>query len=171
MSIPAKIKKFKSLESDFGTSIAQDIWKRVIQVSNYIDKSYPLGMVLFFHGTQDNLPAFPSGSYWKELDGTAVNNVNSPFHGGTFPDLRDRFIFNPATGDISNIIAGSDFLPIPHEHGGFTGLVNGSQDNQLMDSGDELIEVPVHGHAIATENLNLSTVPKYRAVKCYVRIA
>lgn len=171
MSLPSQIKKFKSLESDFGTSVANDIWLRVAQMCSYIEKSYPVGSVMFLHETQDNLPATPDSKYWQELDGSTVSNANSPINGATLPDFRDKFMMHPVSGDVILSSSGNDSLSFAHDHG-YLGYETGNADNQLLDNGEGRVEIQTHRHSMSSSSTpSFSTLPLYRALKCYVRIA
>lgn len=168
--IPNKIEKFKEVEKDFGTSIAEALWKKAAQTLEYINASYPIGMLMFFHETQDNLPATPDSKYWQEVDGSTISNVNSPLNGVTLPDWRGKFFRHPASGEIVLSTGGSNTVNLSHNHGGITGIGDPRFRFQL-DNGGERAMPQAHAHGINSDlSSTTSTVPQYRALKVYMRI-
>lgn len=162
--------KFKANASDFGTTIAQALWQRAAQLCDYINKSQPIGTLMWMHATQEALPALPSSAYWQELDGSVVTNVGSPFYGITLPDFRDKFFMHPQPGDDILEIAGADSKTVVHNHSLNTGGGSGIGLLNLND-GNQNVEVPFHVHTISSDSMTFSsTLPPYIALKCYIRI-
>lgn len=161
--------KFRDLEKDFSTSIAQALWLKASQNINSLNKAYPVGMLLFMVNSQSNLPATPNLGFWQLCDGSVVSNANSPLNGQTLPDLRNKFIRHPQAGDILFSTAGQDTVNLSHSHGGSTGSASDRNDFQL-DNGGEVMEAGDHSHSIGSAIGVVSTVPSYLELQCYVRI-
>ena len=94
-TIPNKIKKMSTVEKDQFSTISQANWQKVAGILEYANKSFPIGMVLYFYASQDNLPAQPDPQYWHFCDGSTINNPNSPLDGQTPPDCRGKFFKHP----------------------------------------------------------------------------
>lgn len=161
--------KFKDVEKDFSTSIAQALWFKQAVNLNSLDKSYPIGMLLFTVNSQSNLPATPSIGFWQLCDGGTVSNALSPLNGQTLPDLSNKFIRHPQEGDTVLSIGGSDSVDLSHSHGGMTGSTSDRNDFQL-DNGGEVFEAENHAHTIAAAMTSVPTVPAHIELQCYVRI-
>lgn len=161
--------KFRDLEKDFSTSIAQALWIKASQNINSLNKAYPVGMLLFSFNSQSNLPATPDTAFWQLLDGSVVTNPNSPLLGQTLPDLRNRFMRHPQAGDIVLSVGGQDSVNLSHSHGGSTGSADDRNDFQL-DNGGEQYEAGPHSHSIGGALGVTSTVPAYLELQCYIRI-
>lgn len=161
--------KFRDLEKDFSTSIAQALWIKAAQNINSLNKSYPVGMLMFMVNSQSALPATPDLNFWQLLDGSTVSNVNSPLNGVTLPDLRNKFIRHPQAGDSLFSIGGQDSINLGHNHGGQTGTTDDRNDFQL-DNGGEQYEAGPHSHSIGGALGVVSIIPSYFEVQCYIRI-
>lgn len=115
-TIPSKIEKFSDVEKDQFSSIAEATWKKAAYLLEYLNKSYPIGMLMFF----DKFIApttTPDPNYWKFCDGSVISNVNSPMNGETTPDLRNKFIKHP-NGNITPMTSGgADSINLNHTHG------------------------------------------------------
>lgn len=168
--IPNKIEKFTDLQKDFGTSIAQSLWLKVGQLQNYINDSYPIGMLLFMVNSQDELPATPDLNYWKFCDGTVISNANSPMNGQAVPDFRNRFWRHQQTGEILLSVAGNDSLNFAHNHGGVSSSDPWFGTIDMDTGGERALPIP-HSHPIASALGVTSMVPPYFAVQVYVRVA
>lgn len=169
-SIPNKVEKFKQLESDLSTSIAKALWLKAAQVCEYINLSYPIGMLMFFNANQSNLPAMPDPKFWQFADGSAVTNPLSPLYGQLLPDLRGRFFKHPATGASVLAYAGVDSIALPHSHGGITGIGT-DWDSVRLDNGEERGQaIGGHRHGITSTTVTVSTIPAYMELQVYVRI-
>jgi hypothetical protein len=171
-ALPNKIEKFSDLEKDAFTSIAQANWTKAAQLLEYVNKSFPIGMLMFFHASQDGLPSQPDPQYWKFLDGTPVTNPLSPLFGVDLSalDFRGKFFKNPGTGQIELIEAGSNSVNLSHSHGGQTG--HGSDwDSLRLDNGGERGQaLGNHSHPIGGALGSTSTIPAHRELQVYMRI-
>lgn len=162
--------KFKTLEKDFGTSIAQALWLKAARSVNALDKCYPVGAVLFMFNAQDNLPAQPDPAYWQLMDGGTVINPNSPLLTQVLPNVDNLFIRHPKTSEVVFSVAGSNTINLGHNHSGETGYSNDRNDFQ-MDGGGERAEAENHRHTISSDlGATLDIIPLYTQVQCYVRI-
>lgn len=170
--VPTQINKFVSLEQDFGTTICPALWLKAAQLAEYVNASYPIGMVLFFEGDQDNLPAQPDPRFWQFLNGSTVSNANSPMNGTVLPDFRGKFFRHPATGQAFQSIAGADSIDLTHNHEGFTAPDN-DNDSLLLDNGDSIRQaIGRHRHTMSNSTLgSVTTIPAHHELQCYVRIA
>lgn len=170
--VPNQINKFVGLEQDFGTTICPALWLKAAQLAQYVNASYPIGMVLFFEGDQDNLPAQPDPRFWQFLDGSTVSNASSPMNGTVLPDFRGKFFRHPATGEAYLSTGGADSIDLTHSHGGQTD-VGSDYDFLRLDNGQERGQaLGDHRHTIDTGNLgSVTLIPAYHELQCYVRIA
>jgi hypothetical protein len=169
--IPNQVNKFTGLETDFGTTIASALWVKAAQIAQYINASYPIGMVLFFEGSQDNVPAQPDPRFWAFLDGHTVSNAASPLNGVTLPDFRNKFFRHVGSGEVALSVAGADTHDLNHNHGGQTGF-GSDWDSIRLDDGEERGQaIGSHRHTIASAMSDVTTIPAYHEVQCYIRIA
>ncbi len=173
-SLPNKIQKFSDLENDAFTTIAQANWQKAASLLEYANLSYPIGMLLFFYASQDNLPAQPDPNNWKFMDGTVVDNANSIYNGLTVPDLRGRFVRHPGTGEIFPAAGGVNSIYLDHTHGPGTHSSYDYGGLDLDNGGEVSGAVGAHSHTI-TGSFGLiqnpvSTIPAYREVQIYMRI-
>ena len=168
-SIPQKIEKFSDLQKDFGTSISESLWIKMAQLQNYVNLSFPVGMLMFFEQTQSNLPSPPDSNYWKYCDGTAVTNINSPLLGVVVPDLRGKFWRAAGSTDILLSTGGANTGNFAHNHGGFSGFTYPFGTINL-DNGGERVSPDNHRHTIGTSLGISSIVPPYHEVQVYVRV-
>lgn len=174
MALPNNITKMSDTERDEFSSIAQANWGKAAGLLDYLNKSYPVGMMLFFEENQSNLPATPNPDYWQfaGLD-AVVTNPNSPLFGQTLPDLRGKFIKHPESGQPCLVTDGANVINLLHNHGGVTGDANdigglnaddGNGDNVWAATG-------VHHHGIANDFGLINIEPRYRYLQVYIRIA
>ena len=179
ISLPNKPKKFNTIDSDFGTAAAKGLWYKAAQMVEYVNRSYPLGMLMYFEADQTNMPAStPDPRFWKFMDGTAVTDPKSIFYGLTLPDLRGKFLRNPVTGEVTFSSGGVSSVGLGHQHTQITGYTfnGGSQDVESEDNGDE--DSPgYHAHAIGYSNgftpsdpLAYPTTPLSKEVQVYMRV-
>jgi hypothetical protein len=166
---PNNVLKFNALEKDLSTSIATALWKKVAEIQQYINASHPIGMVIWFRHAQDLLPEMPDPKYWKEMDGTTVNNVNSPFHGYTLPDLRGKFLKHPSASESLHATGGADVKTVPHDHGGQTGYDDAYFD-YIADNDDERSGPFWHNHTISSTAPSVDVRPPYQGLRFYLRI-
>lgn len=168
--LPNKIQKFKALESDLSTSIAQALWQKAAQICEYVNLSFPVGMLMYVNANQSALPSLPDPKYWQFCDGSTVVNALSPLNGQVLPDLRGKFFKHPATGQTTAVIAGNNSVALPHDHGGVTG-VGTDWDSVRLDNGDERGQaIGGHTHTISAVTPTFITIPAYLEVQVYIRI-
>lgn len=170
-TLPGKIEKISSVESDEFSSVAVSTWGKAARLIEYLNKSYPMGMLMFFDASLDNLPAMPNPNYWKFCDGSVIVNANSPMNGQNAPDCRNKFIKHPQTGDPTLVTAGSDTVSSPHNHGGVTGVGSDADALRLDDGQEHGFAIGNHTHSIGgSSNDVTSTVPLHRFLQVYMRI-
>lgn len=169
-TIPNKVERFSDLEMDAFTTIAQANFQKAAGILEYINKCFPVGMLLYFYGSQSALPAQPDTRYWKLCDGTAVSNANSVFNGVTLPDLRGKFFKHPATGDTYPAIGGSNSVNLAHNHTGFTEYNSDYGSLDMDDGGERGAAFGNHRHTISSSMGSVSTIPAYREAQVYMRI-
>lgn len=168
--IPNKIEKFKALESDLSTSIAQALWQKAASICEYVSLSYPVGMLIFVNSSQAALPSLPDAKYWQYADGSVVTNTNSPLLGQTLPDLRGKFFKHPATGQIENVVEGADSAVLNHDHTGLTGFATDYDSVRLDNGGDKGQAIGSHQHTISNATITVDNIPAHFEVQVYVRI-
>lgn len=161
--------KFKDLEKDFSTSIAQALWIKQSNDINALDLCYPIGMLLFMVNSQSNLPSTPDLNFWQLCDGSTVSNVLSPVNGQVLPDLRNKFIRHPQSGDPIFDINGQATINLAHSHGGGVGFTSDRNDFQL-DNGDERYGAENHNHTLGSGLGVIDTTPYYLELQIYTRI-
>ncbi len=156
---------------DFGTTICPALWLKAAQLAEYVEQSYPIGMLMLFEGDQSNLPAQPDSNYWQFLDGSVVTNVNSPLHGVTLPDFRGRFFRHPTGSESPGDIGGADSISLAHAHDGFVNYAT-DWDSLHLDRGIDRGQAHGnHTHIVSSDLGSVSTVPARHEVQCYIRIA
>lgn len=169
VSIPNAVAKFKTLDKDLSTSVATALWKKSAEVMQYISASVPIGKVIWVRATQDLLPEMPDPKYWKELDGTAVANANSPLNGWVTPDIRGHFLKHPSISETNQTLGGADTRNLTHNHGGVTAAAwNGGAFN--ADNDDERAGPFWHAHGIDNWVATFDIKPPYRDLRFYIRI-
>lgn len=124
VTIPNTIQKFNAIDKDLSTTIATGLWKKAAQLLEYLNKSHPVGMIIWFRATQDLLPEMPDSKYWQEFDGSAVTNPLSPYFGLTLPNLSGRYFKHPSDLETVHTFGGSDTKNLNHDHDGNTGFTN-----------------------------------------------
>lgn len=170
VQVPNSIQKFGDLDQDLSTTVATALWRKMAQLQEYMNRSVPIGIIIMVRTNQELLPELPDPKYWKEMDGTVVNNTDSPLHGWVTHDLRGLFLKHPAEGQSANVLAGSDTINISHNHGGLTG--NAYDIGPFEGDNDDERQGPyVHRHAINSWTGVFNIVPSYNALKFYIRIA
>lgn len=170
--IPPKL--LKSLEADFGSSVANAIWKRMIEHQNYINASMPVGLVMWFYGSQRYADGSPGtlitqpSSNWQFCNGGLITNTNSPLLGQNVPDLRQRFLRG---GSTIGTLGGSNVLVLAHSHGGFTGSTDDREGSppRTDDDVERNIGNP-HVHPIDADLSNRPKLPPYTELQPFMRI-
>lgn len=175
VSLPgSKPPLLKTLEVDFGTTIAASIWRKVIDHLNFLNEHVPIGIIIWFYGTQTyadgGLINLPNGTIWKFCDGSMINNTLSPIDNQPTPDLRDRFI---KMGSNFGDTGGSDTLDLTHYHGepGGTTFITTDLENLFgTDSDNERQAGNTHRHSIDSEVIILPKIPPFQYLSPYMRI-
>lgn len=170
----------KALESDFGSTIAESIWRKVIQHINWMNAQFPIGMVMWFYQTTTT-DAFgnpsPSGlrvpappATWQLCNGGVVSNVNSPLLGVTLPNILERFPKGLPVGNSIGDIGGADSFVLAHNHGGAGSAVDGDFSAPRTDNDDEVRGYNFHTHPITTHSVTVSRTPFFLELQPYMRI-
>lgn len=160
----------KALESDFGTTISASIWMKLINNQNWIEKSLPIGAILFFYNSQtkaDSSPIErPNANIWIELKGQTISDPNSILNGQTLPDLRDLFLKGAS---VQGSVGGQSTLNIQHSHHGVTGYTDDRQE-QNANRGTKFQTGALHCHPLG---LVWSTaepiIPKFFSMQTFMR--
>lgn len=173
MNLPNKPKNFSTVETNFGTTVAKGLWVQAAQMLEYVNASYPLGMLMYFYGSQASLPAQPDSRFWKFMDGTPVSNPDSPLYGLSFPDMRGIFVRHPTSTESVGNVNGLDQINLTHNHGGSTGTTDDRNEikTNFDFGGDNLHAVSYsHTHTLDTTSLTYNTKPISLEVQVYMRI-
>lgn len=167
--VPGTIVKHRALDEDLSTTIANALFKKAASLIEYLNQSQPIGKVIWFHATQDLLPEMPDPKYWKELDGTAVVNANSPLNGWVTPNLSEVFLKHPNGLETLQVLTGSNSRALSHNHGGATGFTFDAGEF-AVDTGP-LLSPFYHNHSIANAGASGDIQPPYRDLRFFMRIA
>lgn len=159
-------------ESDFGTTVASFLWQKIINNQHFVEKCFPIGYVLFFYASQtyaNGTPVSPPNpEIWQPLNGTTVNDTDSPLHGVTLPDLRQLFLKGSSTQGITG---GQLTINLQHAHGGQTGVTDDRQPDFQADGGGDYNTGAPHTHAIANSWSTAEPItPPYIDLQAYIRI-
>lgn len=167
----------RSLEADFGSTIAAAIWKKIVAHQNWMDKNVPVGIIMFFYGSQlyaNNDPIEPPNGCWQICDGGEVTDANSPLLGQFLPDLRELFLKH---GETIGDTGGTDTFTLEHNHGGATTTDKymSNPDNPSDINSDDAPDEPLgsfHAHSIGMDLVASSyvKVPPYVELQPYMRI-
>lgn len=159
-------------ESDFGTSAARYLWQKMINNHAFVEKSFPIGFVLSFYASQ----TFPDGTriqdpnpeIWQLLNGSTVNDPDSPLNGVVLPDFRDLFL----KGATQQGIQGGQYtINISHSHGGQTGVTDDRESTPYADSGNDYNTGSPHTHSMSSAWSSAENViPPYIELQMYMRI-
>jgi hypothetical protein len=162
---PALLKTF---ESDFGTSIAQVLWRRIVDHQNWINAALPIGSVIFFYGSQqyaNGSTIVDPNACWQFCDGGAVVNTNSPLLGQNVPDLRGKFLRGD---DVEGLLGGSDTINLSHNHE--TGALFDGENNYNSGGDNEQGGPSFHNHPIGSDLGVILRLPPYAELQPYMRI-
>lgn len=181
MDIPQNPKKFPSIDADFGTSVATTLWKTAAQMIEYINQSYPVGMLMYFEADQSGLTEQPDPGYWKFMDGTSITNVASVFSGASFQNLRQKYTRHPKTGDTVLTTGGSDSVSFAHSHGGNTDATTdngylgieagpGTYQGAALTTPQPSALGQSHVHTIPSDLGSINIVPTSREVQVFMRV-
>lgn len=167
---------FKSIERDFGTTVAASLWSKIARHFSWYNLNVPVGLVMFFHGAQrlaDGTPGTlidqPLAGEWQFMDGSVVSNSESPLDGETLPNLRERFPFHDSS--TIGITGGSDVIDLAHTHG--IAVVNDRTDVSNLRSSDSDIDVAhggLHTHPVGTDLTTVFKRPRYQELQAFIRI-
>ena len=164
---PALLKTF---EADFGTSIAQTLWQRIIDHLNWLNTALPVGSVLYFYASQtyaNGSQIAGPGPCWQLCDGAEITDPNSPLVGQFTPNMLGRFLKGSETPDQ---IGGSDTVNLAHNHGGATGAIFDGENNFNSGGDNEQGGPSFHNHTISTDLGVILRLPPYAELQPYMRI-
>lgn len=170
MSTPRQITPLRSLQYDFATSIAQALWAKAKQITDYTNAAVPVGMLLYVYATQTNLPSLPDSKYWQLCDGSVVTNSLSPMVGQTLPDLRGVWLKHPAAGSSPFSTGGTTSVVLTHSH---TGQTESASDRLTLTAkaGGDFASGGDHQHDIAVDLVGTFVLtPPTQLLQIYVRI-
>jgi hypothetical protein len=162
----------KDLEVNFGTSVANAIWKKMVAHQNYINANVPIGLIIHFFGSG----VYPlAGTFitepdsnWQYCDGSVVTNTASPLFGENVPDLRGRFLKGAA---LAGVLGGASIFSLAHNHGGATGTVVDIDTSTVhTQRGSDVNMYSWHNHPIANDLGVFSKLPFYMELQPYMRI-
>ena len=174
MTIPnltVRPEQLRGHETDFGTSISSSLWLKIVNNHAWVEKSLPIGMILFFYESTteaDGTPKpAPNPDIWIPCQGQTINDPESPLDGQTLPDLRDRFLKGSQN---AGQFGGQTDVDISHSHGGQLVPVDDRSPGNETDSGTGALTGSLHTHSLSTEWSNQETViPKNVALQAYMR--
>lgn len=168
----AKPLLLKALETDFGTTIARTIWKRIQEQEAWVNANVPIGIIIWFYASQTYANSSPIASpnqAWQFCDGSLISNADSPLNGLNTPDLRGLFPkFVDTNGGIGTL-GGIPSFSLNHNHGGATqgaSSCDGSGSNPGGDHGSG----GYHTHSIGGDLGTYNVLPPYIDLQPYVRI-
>lgn len=161
----------KSFEVDFGSTIAEAVWRRIVQSINWYNDAFPVGSIMSFYKSQ----TFASGGaiplpigLMQFCDGAAIANANSPLFGQSTPDFREKFLKGATS---IGTLGGNLTLNLAHSHGGITNTENDTDSSApRVDSGAEKEEPHNHAHFISGDLGAQSLVPPYVDLQNYMKV-
>ena len=170
--VKLKPQRIYAHESDFGTTAASFLWQKVINNQHFVEKCFPIGFVLFFHASQTyangNPIEAPNPEIWQPLNGTTVNDPDSPLNGVTLPDLREKFLKGSETQGLTG---GQLTINLNHSHGGITGVTDDRQPDVQADAGGGYNTGAPHYHGISSAWSGAEPItPPYIDLQAYMRI-
>lgn len=158
-------------EADFGTSIAQSLWEKVVDDQNWLNLSVPVGYLLFFNASQtyangDPLPK-PNSDIWILCNGDQIVDPESPLNGVFTPDLRNVFLKG---GNTLGLTGGAPTVNLAHTHGGITVPENDESGRSNADQGGDHVAGSLHHHTIASRWSTVEPIiPPFREAQIYMR--
>lgn len=160
----------RSFEVDFASTIAEAIWRRIVQALNFYNDAVPVGLVMPFYQSQKyaNLDPIPNPTaMWQFCDGAPVANAASPLFGQSVPDLRS--VFHKGWSSIG-ASGGAASLNLSHNHSP-TGTTDDTSFGQwTVDAGEERRSGTPHYHevnnALGAQNL----IPPFIELQPYMRV-
>lgn len=172
IEIPTKEPELiKTVESDFGSTIAQAIWLKIVNNQTWVERNIPLGFILHYFASQpvgSGLSVDPIDlDLWKFCDGSLISDADSPLNGQNVPDLRQRYLKGSAT---VGTVGGSNTTNLLHSHGGLTGVTDDRQPNFQADNNNDKATGNPHTHPIFADLSSVETIqPLTTDIHCYMR--
>lgn len=166
----------KRIESDFGSTIAAFIWKKVLEHQLWTNRSIPIGSIMTFFGSQllartgpsDVIIPQPDASFWQWCDGAAITNANSPLLGANTPNFQEKFLKGLAT---AGLFGGQSTINIQHNHGAITSSETDRSPEQIADDGSDHTNGGFHAHTVANSWPTAeSVIPPFIEMQYYLRI-
>jgi hypothetical protein len=173
MTIISNIKKPEELEThevDFGTAVAESLWKKTAFMQNWLNRAIPIGYLLFHHSGQtlangSPIPT-PNSDTWVLCDGSLITDVNSPLNGQFAPDLRKIFLKGAAT---TGSTGGQTTINLSHSHGN-TLVAKSDKGNINGRSGGDYNGGTNHTHTINTKWSSAEPIiPPFKELQIYMR--
>lgn len=174
MTIISNIKRPEDLAShevDFGTAVAESLWKKTGFMQNWLNSSIPIGYLLFHHGGQtlangDPITP-PNPETWALCDGSQIIDANSPLNGQFTPDLRKIFL-KGAT--VIGLTGGQTTINISHSHGNNLVVENDDNGNTNARSGGDYNAGTPHTHAVSSAWSSAEpNIPPFKELQIYMR--
>lgn len=161
----------KTYEVDFGSTIAEAIWRRIVQSINWYNAAFPVGSIMSFYQSQTfangNPIPNPMG-LMQFCNGAPVANSNSPLFGQNTPDFRELFLKGGAS---IGTLGGNLTINLSHNHGGKTGNTDDVDPSAArIDDGGEKEEHHSHAHFISSDLGIQSLVPPYIDLQHYMKV-
>lgn len=164
---PEEIKKF---ESDFGSSIAQYIYKKYIDNMYFAKDNMPIGTIKLFYAQMRTTEGLfidpPNPDIWFFCDGRLITNPESPLYNLNTPDLTGRFPKMAPQGEIG----GQETVNLQHNHSGYTQYASDS-GQYSADPGGGTVGGSYHRHSISNDlSPNENVIPPFVSLQPYVRV-
>lgn len=160
----------KSMEADFGSTIARQIYKNIMDNIYFTLENFPLGTIKLFYQAQtltDGVTLIdpPNPDIWIKCDGEIIADPNSILNGLATPILDDKFLKH-TTQDLEG---GQYTIDLRHNHGGWTGYESDGGANSA-DGGGGAWRPSYHRHSIPTSGKSAEPViPPYVTFIPYMR--
>jgi len=155
-----------SVESDFNTTVAKAIIDKAHDFVDYFDKAFPVGMIMFFYGSQPSITQ-PNGAVWQFCDGSTVNNPDSPINGQVVPDLRGKFLTHVKSA--IGATGGNNSISVDHYHG--TSITSDEETAyKRLREGTDMLKPGPHSHTTPVEHQTYNIDPPAVELQAYIRI-
>lgn len=148
-------------------SLNEETYRKIGQNNNWLIDLRPIGSIIF---TNDNQPGggTPDPRIWKECDGSEIVNPESPLRSigvnqNTVPNFKKRFL-RFSSDSTTNPVGGTNEHNLSHNHS--TGGPSSSGGGIEKDDDDDRRRRVSHGHAIATQYSNPTTIDSPDAFYC-----
>lgn len=158
-------------ETDFSSSAASFIWKKIVNNQNWVEKNCPVGFIIYFYASQtlaNGSPIdLPNPSIWHKCDGSLISDSDSPLNGQNAPNLMDKFFKGSSTiGSTGN----QTTINLQHSHGGQTGVTDDRSPNYPARTAGGHNTGSPHTHAISTALSSVEPIiPPYVELQIYMR--